>query len=245
MISHPGGVPGGRLGVGVDGPADSQSRPGRHVRPAAVRAISCSISWRNWSSSVRSCQAGISVRRIISSESGRRIGADERAAAAAPPGPYVAGRLQPLNGLPHGRPAHFQHGGELPLGRQPLAGDELAERDRGHETLGDALARTAHGNRRQQRAEGLMPVAGTVIVRLSAGKYRVTRRPAVAADRHPAGPRPAENTAMGHARTCCASDPSPGVPHHAQERELAGDARGKRSRDRYLDHFCELRVVCQ
>src|SRR6266496_607381 len=44
-------------------------------RSAAVRAIIRSISWRNSSSSVSSCQAGTRVRRIISSESGPRSAA--------------------------------------------------------------------------------------------------------------------------------------------------------------------------
>jgi len=40
---------------------------------------------------------------------------------------------QALQRLPDGGPADLQRGGELPLGRQGLAGHELAQRNRGHE----------------------------------------------------------------------------------------------------------------
>jgi hypothetical protein len=80
---------------------------------------------------------------------------DESAAAPAPAGGDVAGRMQALQRLPDGGPADLQRGRELALGRQRLAGHELAERDRGHEPLGDPLARRPQRQRGQQRAEGV------------------------------------------------------------------------------------------
>jgi hypothetical protein len=148
MISHPGGVPVGRLRIRLDGPADCQHvlvvpLPGRGPRDQLLDQLAEFEQLGKFlpGGDERPADHLVGV--------GPQIGRHERAAAAAAPGPHVTGRLQPLDGLPHGRPAHFQHGGEIPLGRQPLAGDELAERDRGHEALSDALAGTAHGNRCQ------------------------------------------------------------------------------------------------
>jgi len=66
--------------------------------------------------------------------------------------------VQPLQRLPHGRAAHLERGGQLALGRQPLARLELAERDRRHEPVGDPLASRPHRHRLQQRAERVIAI---------------------------------------------------------------------------------------
>ena len=72
---------------------------------------------------------------------------DERPAVAAATHVHVSERREPLDGLAHRGPADVQHRGEVALGRQPLAGHEFAESDRGDDPVRDVLARAPHAYR--------------------------------------------------------------------------------------------------
>jgi len=115
---------------------------------------------------------------------------DERATAAAAPGGHVASGLEPLQRLADCGPADLQHGGEFSFGRQPLAGDELAERDGRDEPFRDALARGPQRDRRKQRAERLAGRPGR-----AGGRHDRTRR------------RPRARPEPGRPRTGCAAVP--------------------------------------
>jgi hypothetical protein len=122
-------------------------------RTAAVRAMSCSTSLTEVQQlgELRPGRHQGPADHLV--RAGSLAGPDERAAAAAAPCGHVTGRLEALQRLTHRGPAHLEHGGQLPLGRQPLAGDELTERDGRDEPLRDALPRGLQRDRRQQRAE--------------------------------------------------------------------------------------------
>src|SRR6185369_9091613 len=81
-------------------------------------------------------------------------------------------------------PADLQHGRQVPLSGQPLAGDELAERDGRDEAFGDTLPRGPQRDRGQQRAE-----------RLIGGRHRAASCPSGSPGRPPAAKKPAMNLA--------------------------------------------------
>jgi hypothetical protein len=167
VVRQPGGVPAGGMGVLADGPADGggvgAGPPlGRGAgdelldEPPVVQQLDQFVPGR--------VQGALD--HLVGSRT--RAGLDERSAATAAPGGHIARGLQPLQRLAHRGPAHLQRGGELPLGGQPLAGDELPERDGGDQALGDPLARRAHRHGDQQGTEVSAARGGR-------GGYRVPR----------------------------------------------------------------------
>ena len=155
VVRQPRGVPAGSVRVPVDRPAD---RVDVSVGPPLGRGASDQL--------LDEAPVVQDLSQLVPGPDQRALdhlvgacppaGLDEGTAASAAPGGHVAGGLQSMQRLAHRVPAHLQGGGELPLGGQPLARLELAERDRGDQSLGDPLARGAHRHRHQQGAEWLV-----------------------------------------------------------------------------------------
>jgi len=117
-----------------------------------------------------------------------RAGLHERPAAPAAPGRDVAGGVEPLQRLPHRRAADLEQVRQLPLGRELLAGHELAERDGSHEPLSDPLAGRPLGKRSKRRTERVLNVTSA----------------------HPTPPHPTRDNDPYGLKDCCLDHLRPG-----------------------------------
>ena len=85
---------------------------------------------------------------------------------------HIASGRQPRYRLPDGGPAHGERRGQLPLRRQPLARHELAQRDGGHQPVGDMLPGIPQPEWREQLRDQRITDEGQVHDRTASTGHR-------------------------------------------------------------------------